>query len=238
MKQPASLAIVERTRIEAEYARRRNEIDRELYSPWHPAEMFLRSERKRVAARMLHIAGKFPRSEDQCLEVGCGSGGWFPDLLSWGGPRQSDLHGIDTSRERIDRAREFFPAAEFRIDDAAEMPWDTGSFNLVVASTVFTSILDQSVRRLIANEITRVLAPNGALLWYDFAFNNPRNPNVRGINRKEVRDLFPELHGTIRSITLAPPIARIIAPRSWLLATFLEAIPLLRTHLLAVLIKS
>lgn len=94
------------------------------------------------------------------------------------------------------------------------------------------------VRRLVASEIIRVLAPRGALLWYDFAFNNPRNPNVRGINRKEIRNLFPELHGKVRSITLAPPIARIIAPRSWPLATFLEAIPLLRTHLLAVLIKS
>jgi len=158
-------------------------------------------------------------------------------LLGWG-PRQSDLHGIDISSERIERARELFPAADIRLDDAVEIPWDDESFNLVVASTVFTSILDNSIRRLIANEITRVLAPRGALLWYDFAINNPRNPNVRGINRKELRSLFPELHGKIRSITLAPPIARIIAPRSWPLATLLEAIPLLRTHMLAVLVKS
>jgi ubiquinone/menaquinone biosynthesis C-methylase UbiE len=237
MKQQASLALVERTRIEAEYERRRNEIDRELYSPWHPAEVFLRSERKRVAARMLHAAGKFPRSEDQCLEVGCGAGGWLSDLLSWG-PRQSDLHGIDINSERIERARELFPGADIRLDDAVEMPWDDGVFNLVVASTVFTSILDQSIRRRIANEVTRVLAPRGALLWYDFAFNNPRNSNVRGINRKEIRKLFPDLHGKIRSVTLAPPLARVIAPRSWPLATLLEAIPLLRTHLVAVLIKS
>ncbi len=237
MKEQASPALVERSRVEAEYERRGNEIDGELYSPWHPAEVFLRSERKRIAARMLHAAGGFPRSEHQCLEVGCGAGGWFSDLLSWG-PRQSDLHGIDVNGGRIDRARELFPAAEFRLDDAVEMPWDDSTFNLVIASTVFSSILDQSVRRLVANEIIRVLAPRGALLWYDFAFNNPRNSNVRGINRKEIRNLFPELHGRIRSITLAPPIARVIAPRSWPLATFLEAIPLLRSHLLAVLIKS
>ena len=237
MKEHVSPVLVERGRVEAEYERRGNEIDKELYSPWHPAEVFLRTERKRIAARMLQAAGKFPRSEDQCLEVGCGAGGWFSDLLGWG-PRQSDLHGIDISSERIERARELFPAADIRLDDAAEMPWDNGSFNLVVASTVFTSILDQNVRRLIANEIIRVLAPRGALLWYDFAFNNPRNRSVQGINRKELGDLFPELNGKIRSITLAPPIARVIAPRSWPLATFLEAIPLLRTHLLAVLIKS
>ncbi len=146
--------------------------------------------------------------------------------------------GIDISSERIERARELFPAADIRLDDAVEIPWDDESFNLVVASTVFTSILDQNVRRLIASEIIRVLAPRGALLWYDFAFNNPRNRSVQGISRQEIRDLFPELNGKIRSITLAPPIARVIAPRSWPLATFLEAIPLLRTHLLAVLVKS
>lgn len=237
MKEQVSRAFTERTRVEAEFLRRRKEIDGELYSPWHPGEVFLRSERKRIAARMLHTAGKFPRSEDQCLEVGCGAGGWLSDLLSWG-PRQSDLHGIDISSEQIDRARELFPAAEFRVDDAAQMPWETGTFKLVIASTVLTSILDRSVRQLVANEITRVLAPRGTLLWYDFAFNNPRNPNVRGINRKELRGLFPELDGKVRSITLAPPLARLIAPHSWVLATFLEAIPLLRTHLLAVLVKS
>jgi hypothetical protein len=46
------------------------------------------------------------------------------------------------------------------------------------------------------------------------------------------------LQGKIRPVTLAPPLARLLAPNSWTLATFLEAIPLLRTHLMAVLIKS
>jgi len=90
---------------------------------------------------------------------------------------------------------------------------------------------------LIADEIVRVLAPGGALLWYDFAYNNPRNPNVRGIGRAEIKKLFPELAGKIRTVTLAPPLTRLIAPRWWTLASFLEAIPPLRTHLIAVLIK-
>ena len=90
---------------------------------------------------------------------------------------------------------------------------------------------------MIANEIVRVLAPGGALLWYDFAFDNPQNPHVRGISRSEITRRFPQLAGKIKSVTLAPPLARLIVPRSWTLATFLETIPFLRTHLLAVLIK-
>ena len=118
------------------------------------------------------------------------------------------------------------------------MPWQDGFFRLIIVSTVFTSILDDGVRRLLAREIVRVLAPGGALLWYDFAYNNPKNPNVRGIKPKEVRELFPELHGPMKRVTLAPPIARAVAPRSFLLATLLEAIPFLRTHVLAVLVKA
>ncbi len=88
-----------------------------------------------------------------------------------------------------------------------------------------------------AREITRVLTPGGALLWYDFAVNNPRNPNVRKVGREELRALFPELRGRIRSATLAPPLTRMVAPRSWVAATLLEALPPLHTHLLAVLVK-
>jgi hypothetical protein len=99
-------------------------------------------------------------------------------------------------------------------------------------------VLDKGVRRLIANQICRVLAPGGVLLWYDFAINNPRNVNVRKITRKEVAALFPELRGQIKSVTLAPPLTRLVAPRSRALANVLEAIPFLRTHLLAVLMKS
>lgn len=236
MSEQVTAAGAERRRIEKEFRRRAEEIDHERYSPSNPAELFMRNERKRVAARMLQAARRFPQSGDKCLEVGCGAGGWLPDLLSWG-LNQADLHGIDLDPDRIARAREALPAAEFRVDDASHLPYTDGAFKLVVVSTVFTSILDESVRTLVANEIVRVLAPHGTMLWYDFAYNNPRNQNVRGIKRNEIRRLFPELDGRIRSITLAPPLARAIVPRSWPLATLLEAIPVLRTHFMAVLTK-
>jgi hypothetical protein len=105
----------------------------------------------------------------------------------------------------------------------------------LIASTLFTSILDPEVRRRVAGEIVRVLAPGGALLWYDFAVNNPANPNVRRVTRRELARLFPSLSGPIRSVTLLPILARAVAPRCWTIATLLEAIPFLRTHLVAVL---
>jgi ubiquinone/menaquinone biosynthesis C-methylase UbiE len=237
MSEEFKAVLAERQRIQIEYQRRAKDIKSDLYSPWQPAEIFFRTGRRAVAAEMLNEAMVFPRSGDTSLEVGCGTGGWLPDLISWG-MRETDLHGIDFNAVRINRAKEILPAADLRIGDAAKLPWDQGTFKFVIASTIFTSILDLNVRHMIADEIVRVLAPGGALLWYDFAFNNPKNPNVRGVSRSEVRNLFPRLVGKIRSVTLAPPLARMIVPRSRTLATLLETIPFLRTHLLAVLIKS
>src|SRR5947208_8442732 len=126
------------------------------------------------------------------MEVGFGSLGWLGDLISWR-VRETDLHGIELDPALVDRAREILPLADLRAGDATALPWASNTFDLVVASTVFTSILDPRVRALVAGEIERVLAPGGALLWYDFAVNNPRNPHVRKVDRGELVRLFPRL---------------------------------------------
>lgn len=226
----------ERRRIQAEYSRRAQEISTDLYAPWQPAEMLMRGERKRKAAVSLRRAGVFPQLGEHCLEVGFGALGWLGDLISWSVP-ETNLHGVELDPSRVRRAQELLPQADLRIGDATRLEWDSDTFQLVIASTVFTSILNQTVRRAVAKEITRVIKPGGALLWYDFAVNNPKNPHVRKVGEKELRHLFPQLKAEIQSVTLAPPLARLVAHRSWPLATFLESLPFLRTHLLGVLIK-
>ncbi len=226
----------ENRRLLRELRRREAEIDPDLYAPWQPAEIFMRAERKRWAARLLRRAGAFPDPDSRCLEVGHGRLGWLGDLVGWG-MRETRLAGIELDDARAEEARLVLPAADLRVGDACEMPWSDGRFRLVITSTVFTSVLDPDLRRRLAAEIERVLAPGGALLWYDFRVDNPRNPNVRGIGRRELRSLFPNLAGDVRSITLAPPLARVLTPWSHWLATTLEAVPILRTHLIAVLVK-
>ena len=228
--------LAERRRIQVEYQRRAAEVNSDRYASWQPATQLTIDRRTRLATDMLREADVFPNEASQCLEVGFGSHGWLNELIGWGVPERN-LHGIELDPTRAAKARQLFPRADLRVGDAVKLPWNDESFELVITSTLFTSILDVNVRVLIANEIVRVLAPKGALLWYDFAFDNPRNPNVRGIKRRTLRKLFPALSGKIRSLTLAPPLARLIAPRSLALATLLEGIPLLRTHLLGVLIK-
>jgi ubiquinone/menaquinone biosynthesis C-methylase UbiE len=226
----------EKQRIKSEYRRREVEVETDLYAPWQPAESFIVSERKRVAASMLHNADKFPKSGDKCLEIGFGKLGWLADLISWG-VRETDLYGIELDETRALQAKATLPIADLRIGDATELPWEDNSFSIVIASTLFSSILDLEMRRLIAGEIKRVLAVGGVLIWYDLAINNPNNSNVRGISKSELRSLFPDFRGEIQSVTLAPPIARFVAPRSLTFASFLSSFPFLRTHLLSVMVK-
>ena len=227
---------VERQRILAEYRRREREVDHRVYAPWNPSAIYTRAVRTRAAALELARRGVFPRRGDACLEIGYGSLGWLAELLAWG-LREQDLSGIELDAERASIARESFPSADLRTGDASHLPWPDGRFRLVVASTLFSSILDPGFRRRVAAEAARVLAPGGALLWYDLRVNNPRNPNVRRIDRNELTALFPGFAGSIRTVTLAPPLARVLIPRGEWLARFLEAIPWTRSHLLAVLVK-
>ena len=219
-----------------EYQRRAREIEPDRYAPWQPSVHLARAERSRKAAALLRRAGVFPGAGTACLEVGFGRGGWLTDLLVWGVPLRN-LHGVDLDLTAVRLVSGRLNGLKLAVGDAAEMPWRSEAFHLVIVSTVFTSILDDEVRGVVAGEIARVLAPGGALLWYDFAFNNPRNTHVRKVSRSELDGLFPGLTGPVLSVGLAPPIARRIAPLSWLLATALEAIPFVRTHLLAVLVK-
>jgi SAM-dependent methyltransferase len=224
----------ERERLLGENRRREEIAGR--YAPWRPEEIFLRAQRRRVAAHLLVRAGLFPQAGQSCAEVGYGTLGWLGDLLSWG-LREADIHGIELDAQRARVAQLALPSADLRVGDATALPWESGSFRLVIASTVFSSVLDSVVRDMLAREIERVIAPNGGLVFYDFAVNNPANDQVRGVPRREVLRLFPRLRGEVLSVTLAPPLARRIVPWSWTLATCLEAIPFLRTHVVAVLRK-
>jgi hypothetical protein len=84
--------------------------------------------------------------------------------------------------------------------------------------------------------MARVLAPGGAIAWYDFFVDNPRNAAVRGIGRSELVSLFPGFDLRLRRVTLAPPLARRLAPRAPLVALLAEELHVLNTHYAALLL--
>jgi SAM-dependent methyltransferase len=235
-QQELSMSNAELDRILAEYQRRKQFVHPDTYAPWQLGTLFMSQERVRVSAVLLKRLQAFPNSDSECLEIGYGTRGWLGDLISWG-VREQHIHGIELDETRAKEAMKLLPCADLRTGDASQLSWENNWFDLVIASTVFTSILDPELRKQVANEITRVLKPKGALLWYDFRVNNPRNKGVRKVSKRELIDLFPNMVGTIKSVTLAPPLSRAVAPFSWTLASILNVVPFFRTHLIGVFQK-
>jgi ubiquinone/menaquinone biosynthesis C-methylase UbiE len=225
-----------RERILADNDRRRAEVDDGRYAPSNPAELFMTGGRRRLAAALLADLGVFPREGRQVLEIGCGEGGLLPDLLSFR-LAAGDLHGVDLDEARLAAARRRLPGCHFVLADASALPFEDARFDLVIASTVFSSILEPGLQQAVAAEIVRVLRPGGAYLHYDLAMASPKNPHVQGVTARRLRELFPALAGKVQKATLAPPLCRALLPRFGALAALLEALPFLRSHLLAVLKK-
>lgn len=229
-EEPDTAAELER--IRAEYERRRREIPEDFYALHKPANLFLRQGQERALREGLEHAGVLPLGERAVLEVGCGEGAWLGIFEAFGA-RPEALAGIELDPERAASCRRHYPRAAVEIGDAARLPWNDACFDLVFQSTVFTSILDPETRRRVAAEMLRVLRPGGLLVWYDFLYDNPRNAHVQGIGAGELRRLFPGCRWRRRRVTLAPPLARRLVPRSWTAAALLEALRVFNTHYLA-----
>jgi SAM-dependent methyltransferase len=194
-------------------------------------------EVERVSLQLLGRLGWDSLAGKRILDCGCGEGYWLRRMLDWGA-MPDDLFGIDALPERIAGAVSKLPInCKLQAGDALQLPWPDEHFDMVSQFVVFSSILSPDLRGRLAAEIRRVLRPGGCILWYDFFRDNPRNPDVVGISRGELAQLFPGLHSEVRRTTLAPPIARWLGQRSrWSLAAF-SGIGLLRTHFVAVIRK-
>lgn len=199
--------------------------------------VFSFQDRERHAIALFKRHGLLPLAEKAILDVGCGGGAWIRLLVRWGA-KPERITGLDLLAQNLARARQSVPAGvRLHTGNAAQLPFPGASFDLVLQSLMFTSVLDADVRRTIAAEMLRVVRQDGVILWYDFRVNNPRNPDVRRVTKTEIRDLFPDCRLDLRRVTLAPPLMRRLAPRSWLLTYLLGRIPLLCTHYLGAITK-
>ena len=208
---------------------RAGEINPRDYSCFEPSHLLLHHSRERVMLRLLDDHGFYPLGDRKILDVGCGDGTPLQEFVKYGALPRS-LYGADLLDFEIKRATALNPAINFSVGNAEQLPFVSASFDLVMQWTVFTSVLNWQTRISIANEMLRVLKPDGLILWYDFWPNNPRNPDVRGVKAAEIRSLFPNCRFEFRRTVLAPPIARRLAKRFWLLCQIFERGPWLCTH--------
>lgn len=207
------------------------------YDPRNRGNRLVLEERRSLTRRLLAAAGWLPLGRRRVLDVGSGSGAELAWLLELGAS-PSRLLGIDLLPERVAAARSVHPQLDFRAGNAERLDFDDCSFDLVMAITLFSSILDASMAANVASEIHRVIKAGGGLLWYDFRYDNPGNRNVRGVPESRVRALFPHLDGNLHSLTVMPPLVRRLGPVTTPAYALLAAVPPLRSHLIGLLRKA
>lgn len=220
--------------VEARYARRQQAaggVDR--YSLLQPDVWQTVQERQRAMLRLFRQLGWPTLADKRVLEVGCGAGGNLLELLR-AGATPAHLAGVELLPERLAQARAVLPAGvQLWAGDASALALPEAGFDIVLQSTVFSSLLDDGFQQQLAAAIWRWVAPGGGVLWYDFTIGNPRNPDVRGMPLARVRQLFPQARIVHRRVTLAPPLARLLCRVHPGLYPLANALPPLRTHLLA-----
>ena len=215
--------------------RRRGDSDRyDFLKPdvWHAVQ-----ERQRAMLALFSRRGVVAPEALRCIDVGCGSGGNLLELLRFGFLPEH-LAGVELLADRFEVARHLLPPSlQLHLGDAAALDLDASSQDIVFVSTVFSSLLDHDFQERLADAMWRWVKPGGAVLWYDFTVDNPRNPDVRGVPIRRIRALFPEATIEHRRVTLAPPLARAVCGIHPGLYSLFNALPLLRTHVLCWLAK-
>jgi len=217
------------------YARRASTDRYSLLKPdvWHTLQ-----ERQRAMLTLFARLGWRDLGSKRLLEVGCGGGANLLELLRLGFAPEH-LTGAELLPERCEQARRVLPqGVTLHAGDALQLDLPAASQDVVLASTVFSSLLDDAFQQRLADAMWRWARPGGGVLWYDFTVNNPRNPDVRGVPLARVRELFPEGELRARRLTLAPPIARVVTRVHPALYTLFNTVPLLRTHVLAWIAKA
>jgi SAM-dependent methyltransferase len=173
----------------------------------------------------------FECAKKSILEIGAGHGDNIP-LFRNCGFSDNSIFVNEMQKDRVSNIRLNYPGIQLFEGNIFELDLHR-TFDVVFQSTVFTSILKDNDRQVLASKMWDLLNPGGRILWYDFIYNNPNNPNVKKVSVAETRRLFPEaVSFNVQKVTLAPPIGRRVGK---LYNVF--NMPVLRSHILALIQK-
>ena len=119
--------------------------------------------------RVLGFRMFIPPRGGSVLDVGCGTGVHLEMYQKF----KCSLFGIDTSPSMLKIAQtRLGEGAQLRQADAAQMPYDSKSFDLVLSMLVLHE-MDNDVRTNVLNEMKRVVKGDGRILVIDFHAGKP-----------------------------------------------------------------
>lgn len=204
------------------------------WSPGHAGNRMIAEERRQAVASM---AGRFLDASPTVLDIGCGRGSVLLDLKGVAGDAPLRTYGVDILEDRLHEAQEWNGRGKFVLYKGDFLPFRDQAFDIVLLFTVLSSIENRALRARVCQEAWRVTANGGIVLVYDVRLPNPRNRHLHPIRRRDVDALFPtgQLHS--RSITVVPPLARLVPTHLGLLYALLARVPALRSHRMSMVVK-
>ncbi len=223
--------VQENRRLQEVYEKRDASLpgNRSRYGRFGPAFKLERESRTRLIRLRLIESGRLGRTGLRVLEIGCGGGAALEDIQKTG-IKNAAVYGMDLLKRRMrpQDGRLLF------CGDAKKIPCPDHCFDIVFQFTLLSSVLDADVRAKIAKEMIRVVKKDGLIFSYDF-WINPFNRNTAGISPKELRKIFPGCGIRLDRVTLAPPLARVLAGYSPKFCQAMENMKILNTHYLALI---
>jgi len=191
-------------------------------------------ERERFLAKLLRRRGIQSLEEFRVFEAGC-SGGYNLRLLAQWGARPENLAGMDIDPRHAEYIASRSSQIRVHVGSADNIPEPDAAFDMSIAFTLFSSVPDEDVAHGIAREMFRITRPGGLIVVYDMRRKSPSNPKVHAIETEDIRRWFPKCPLRVQTITLAPPLARLVGRYAPWLYGPLSIIPPLRTHAIYVL---
>ena len=176
---------------DAESARIRTVYERrDRRGPRHPAiaESYRLINQERLERTRSVVTVVSPNAPARILDVGCGTGFDLAFWLSSGWPADA-LAGVDLLEDRVVQARSRCPGVDLRVISGTALPFPDAAFDVATAVTVFSSILDGTIRRALFEEMTRVVRSGGIVLVYDFVVRKPGNHDVIAMDLRRLRAL-------------------------------------------------
>ena len=198
------------------------------HSILEPGNLLMVQERERVLARLLRRRGYTSLEGLRGFEAGCSTGYNLRLLVQWGA-RPEDLAGMDLDPAAVAYCRSRSPEIRVHEGSAASIPEPDGHFDLTLAYTLFSSIEDDETAEAVARELVRITRPGGLILVYDMR-RRSTNPRVRPIAPRQIEAWFRGSRVRSASLTLAPPVARVVGRRAPWAYGALARLPFLRTH--------
>lgn len=151
---------------------------------------FDRLEREQLIRAMVGV-----EAGSKVLEVGCGTGRFFSDLIE----RGMKVTGVEPSEDMLNVVREKYSGVELDLVQGAgqSLPFGDDHFDFVYSIRVLNQMGDKLSALQMLSEIMRVVKPGGTVL---IEFANLYRPGAWNSSNGSVRLTFSELKHEISSI--------------------------------------